>query len=351
LSVIVGPGQNAQEAALKAANAAGGIDGYKFAWKVYDGGSTPTGGLTAARLAISDHVFAVLASWSQPNAGLPALASAGIPTIGDGNASGWFGPTNLFSVIGDGFYGVSTSFFEPILQRGGNRVALVGSSLSPVIIPDYEKALAAAGGTLCLSRVGVDGTNTASITALAHEIINAHCQGVVSPTLYPGTLQLQIALNQLGAHIPVEDFVDSGPAVVKQAGSSASNLIYVNNFASPYNTSDPGIVKYLSDMKTYEPTVNLYCGNCVKAYAAAEWFLHAMGQLNGAATQQGLTAALNSTNNYTVNNLVSPIFEPSFHTTAYGLCVSAEAIENGNWVPLNGGAFPLVCGKPVAFNK
>jgi ABC-type branched-subunit amino acid transport system substrate-binding protein len=341
-----------EEAALKAANAAGGVDGYKFAWKTYDTTSTPAGGLIAARAAVADHVFAVIASWALPDTGLPTIAAAGIPTIGDGDGTAWSGPPDLFSVIGNGFSGgVSTAFFAPLIQRGYTRIALPGGTINPAIIPAYEKAVAGSGGSVCFSRVGIDGTNTASITALAHEIIGAHCQGVFSATLYPGTLQLQIALNQLGAHIPVVDLVDSGPSVIKQAGTSANNLIYANDFATAYNTSDPGIVQFLSQMKTYEPTANVYCGNCIKGYVAAEWFLKALGELNGAATQQGLIAALNSTKNYTADNLVGPINEPAFHTTGYGLCFAALAIENGNWVPLESGSFPFICGQPFAFSK
>jgi hypothetical protein len=339
-----------EEAALKAANAAGGVDGYKFAWKVYDTASTAPGGVTAARLAVSDHVFAILANWVVPDAGLPTLTTAGIPTIGDGDGPGWYGPANLFSEIGNGFAGQSTAIFAPLLQKGDKRIAITGGTVNSELVAEWTKVLAGAGATLCLSRVGVDGTNTASITALAHEIISAHCQGVVSPTLYPGTLQLQIALNQLGSHIPVEDFADTGPAVIKQAGSSADNLISLNDFASAYNTSDPGIVKYLSDMKTYEPSANVYCGNCMRGYIAAEWFLHAMGELNGPATQPGLTAALEGTQNYTVDNLQGPINEPAFHHNGFTPCFAALSIQNGNWVPLESGTFPFVCGKPVLYH-
>jgi hypothetical protein len=341
---IEGPGLQTQEAALKAANAAGGVDGYKFAWKVYDTASTPTAGLTAARLAVADHVFAVLTSWAAPNAGLPALAAAGIPTIGDGDGTGWTGPLNLFSVQGNVITQNTTSWMSVLVQRGDKRIAVTGGTINPQAATNWEHLVPVAGGTLCFGRVGIDGTNTATIAAVAHELIADHCQGVASPTLYPGTLQLQIALNGLGAHIPVVDAGDFGPAVIQQAGASANGLISADQFATPYDTADPGIVKFLSDMKTYEPGVNPYCGNCERGYIATEWFLHAMGELNGPATQQGLIAALNSTKNYTVDNLIGPITEPDFHTVG-DLCLSYSVIQNGQWVPLVGGAFPFICGK------
>jgi hypothetical protein len=290
-------------------------------------------------------VFAVLADWAIPNSGLPALAAAGVPTIGDGDGSAWSGPTNLFSVIGNVITQNTTAWMDVLVQQGYKRIAVPGGTINPTVQTDWaNKLVPLAGGTTCFSRVGIDGSNTATITAVAHEIISAHCQGVVSPTLYPGTLALQAALNGLGAHIPIVDAGDFGPAVVQQYGATANGLISANQFATPYDTADPGVVQYLSDMKTYEPSQNPYCGNCEKGFMSAEWFLHAMAQLHGPATQQGLIAALNSTKNYTVNGLVGPITEPDYHTMG-DLCLSYSVIKNGQWTALYGGAFPFKCGK------
>jgi ABC-type branched-subunit amino acid transport system substrate-binding protein len=334
-----------EEAALKAANAAGGVDGYKFTWKVYDTASSATAGLTAARLAIADHVFAILTGWAIPDAGLPALAAAGIPVIGDGDGAKWSGPTNLFSVIGNVITQNTTAWMDVLVQQGDTRIAIPGGTINPTVTTDWaSKLVPLAGGTTCFTRVGIDGTNTATVTAIAHEIISAHCQGVVSPTLYPGTLALQAALNGLGAHIPIVDAGDFGPAVTQQYGTTADGLISANQFATPYDTADPGIVEYLNDMKTYEPGVNAYCGNCEKGYMAGKWLVHAMGQLNGPATQQGLIAALNSTKNYTIDGLVGPITEPDYHTVG-DLCLSYSTIKNGQWTALIGGSFPFKCGK------
>jgi ABC-type branched-subunit amino acid transport system substrate-binding protein len=321
------------EAALKAANAAGGVNGYKFTWKVYDAGSSPTGGLNAARLVVSDHPFAVLASWAQPNSGLPSLAAAGIPTLGDGDGTGWSGPLNLFSVTGNEYTRGTTAWMEVFIKEGKKRIAIPGGTVNPEITAQWEKEVTRSGGTLCFGRTGINGTNTATIVAVAHQIISAHCQAVVSPTLYPGTLQLQVALNQLGANIPVEDLVDNGPQVIQQAGSSANNLVYTNDNATPFATDDPGVAQYLSDMKTYEPSNTPYCGRCMLGYIQAKWLFHALGQMQGTPTQQGLTAALNSTKNYTVDNLMGPINEPEFHTNG-NLCLSYQVIQNGQWVPL-----------------
>jgi ABC-type branched-subunit amino acid transport system substrate-binding protein len=343
-------GLNTLLAGLKAANAAGGVNGYKFSWKIYDAGSNPATGLIVAREAISDGDFAVLANWGRANTGLPALAAAGVPTIGDGGGgTGWTGPPDLFSVTGNVYTQNTTAWWDVLVKEGKTNIAIPGGTINPQVVAQWTKALAISGAHSCYDKVGIDGTNTASLVAVAHEIISAHCQGVVVPDLYPGALQLQIALNQLGAKIPVEDIIDSGSAVIKQAGSSADNLVYANQVATAYDTADPGVAQYLQDMQTYEPSQDPHCGRCVLGYVVSKFFLNGISHLQGPATQKNLLAVLNSTTNYTADNLVAPITFPAYHTTGT-LCLSYQIIQNGQWVPLVGGAYPFICGKRFGAN-
>jgi hypothetical protein len=66
--------------------------------------------------------------------------------------------------------------------------------------------------------------------------------------------------------------------------------------------------------------------------------------VSGTPTQKGLIDALNSTKNYTINGLVGAITEPDFHSTGT-ICLSAQVIQNGQWVPLNNSSYPFTCGK------
>jgi hypothetical protein len=235
------------------------------------------------------------------------------------------------------------------LKEGKTRIALPGGTINPDVISQFETALPITGGHLCYGRTGIVGANTASITAVAHQIISAQCQAVLSLTLYPGTLQLQIALNQLGAHIPVEDLVDAGPAVLKQAGSSADNLIYANQVASPYATADPGVVRYLNAMKTYEPNSEPHCGRCALGYVESQFLFQGLSRLTGPPTQNSLINALNSTTNFTANGLAAPITFPLYHKVG-STCLSYQTIQNGNWVPTLNNSFPFICGKTFGPN-
>jgi branched-chain amino acid transport system substrate-binding protein len=336
-----------EEAAIAAANDAGGVNGYHINYKTYDGQSTPAGGLTAARQAIADHVFAVVAASAGLQGGLPTLNSAKLPTVGDGDVPAWSNAPYLFSISGNILTQNTTAWMQVLINEGRTHIAIPGGTLNPVATENWEKLVPFAGGQLCFGRVGIDGTNTAAITALAHEIIGAHCQGVASPTMYPGTLQLQIALNALGGNVQVVDAADIGPQVIQQAGSSANNLIYANQYATPYDTADPGVAQFLSTVQKYAPGQNVYCGLCMKGYISAVWFLHALGEIQGTPTQSALVTALDSTNGYTADGLIGPITEPAFHSVGT-LCLSYSVIKKGAWVPLVGGANPFICGKRFA---
>jgi hypothetical protein len=332
-------------AALKAANATGGVNGYKFSWKIYDAGSNPATGLIVAREAIADNPFAVLAIWGRPNTGLPSLAAAGMPTIGDGGGgTGWTGPPELFSVTGNVYTQNTTAWWDVFVNEGKKEIALPGGQFSPQVVAQWAKAMPISGAHPCFVRTGIDGTNSAAIVAVAHQIIAAHCQAVLCPDLYPGALQLQISLNQLGANIPVEDIIDSGPEVIKQAGSSANNLVYANQAASPYAGKDPGVVQYLHDMKTYETEQDPYCGRCVLGYVVGKFFLNGVAQMQGLPTHKAFINLLNTVKNYSADNLVAPISFPEFHTVGT-LCLSYQTIVNGQWKALIDTANPFICGK------
>src|SRR5262249_36390799 len=241
----------------------------------------------------------------------------------------------------------TTATVQVLIDRGLKKIAIPGGTVNPGVVTIFGHIVSVAGGTVCFQRVGIDGTNTATVTAVAHQIISAGCAGVGSPTLYPGTLQLPIAVNQLGAHATVVDFGDYGPAVVQQDGANANGLIFAGLSEDLYDSADPGVAQYVADMKKYEPSTDPYCGPCMKGYISAKWFLHALAGGSGPVTQAKLVDSLNSTNGYTVDGLVGPITEPAFHTIGT-TCLSYSQIQNGQWTPLIKGAFPFFCGKRVA---
>jgi ABC-type branched-subunit amino acid transport system substrate-binding protein len=334
------------EAAINQANATGGVNGYTFKYKVYDAQSVPAGGLAAARQAIADHVFAVVADSQGLDAGLATLDAAKLPVVGDGDSPNWSGRPNIFGISGNLITQNTTAWPAVLINEGRTKVGVPGGTINPAAVTTWEQMIPQAGGSLCFGRVGIDGTNTASLVAIAHQIISSGCQGIINPTLYPGAEALQAALNQLGGNVSEVEAGDLGPAVVQQFGASINNMIYANFFASPYATEDPGVQQYQAAMAKYEPGRQTQCF-CIKGYAIGLWFLDAFRSMTAhgtAPTQAGLVNALNASSGFTANGLVPAVQEPLFHTQG-ALCLSYSVIKNGQWQSLIAGSNPFYCGK------
>jgi hypothetical protein len=347
-SVVANNTLYAMEAAIAQANASGGVNGYTFKYTVYDAQSTPVGGINVARKAIADHPFALLvASSTGLDAALATLQAAGLPTVGDGDSPNWSNRPDIFSISGNLITENTTAWLQGLVSSGRTAIGVPGGTINPAAVATWEQLVPFGGGSLCFGRTGIDGTNTASVVAVAHEVIAAHCQGLINPTLYPGAEALEAALNQLGANIPEVEARDVGPDVTSGYGSSVDNLQYANFFASPYATNDPGVQAYDAAMAKYEPGHQTQCF-CIKGYAIGLWFLHAFGQITGTPTQANLVTALDSTNGYTANNLVPPIVEPDFHTVG-AVCLSFSVIKNGQWTAVTNTANPFVCGKRYVY--
>jgi hypothetical protein len=323
------------------------VNGYTFNYKVYDAQSTPAGGLNVARQILADHPFAVIGVFSQGfDAGLPILNDAKMPVVGDGDSVNWSNRPYIFSISGNILSNNTTSAIDELLALGKTQIGVVGGTINPVAVTTWEQMVPFAGAHNCFGRTGIVGTNTAALVALAHELIAAHCQAVINPTLYPGAEALQASLNGLGANITEVEYGDIGPAVVQQYGTSINNMIYTNLFASPYATADPGVQQYLAAMAKYEPGHQTQC-ICIKGYADGLWFLDGFKAMtaNGTApSAAGLVAAMNGTTGFDANGLVPAVQEPQFHTEA-ALCQSYSVIKGGQWQTLIPGSNPYECGK------
>jgi hypothetical protein len=342
------PGLYALEAGIAEYNASP-TGKYHINYKIYDTQSSPAGGLNAARLAISDHQFAVLGMTLGLDSGLATLSAAGVPTLGNGDTVNWSNRPGIFSYEGNEITQNTTGWMDLLINQGRKNIAIpTGPTYGAAAGPTWNAEVPFAGGKTCFYRQGIDATNTATLTAVAHEIINAGCQGVDS-LLDSNTVGLQVALDQLGGNVQVVDPADFGPAVTNQYGSSANGLIYANFFASPYATGNQGVNEYLAAMKQYEPSHNPYC-ICVKGYAVAKWFAWGLDQVPASPTQTALINVLNTTHAYTEDGLIGPINEPAFHSSGQ-LCLGASIVKGGKWVSLQNGPNAMVCGKQYVFTK
>lgn len=336
------------QAAVDAANAAGGINGYKINMKIYDGQSQTATGVAALRQAINDHVSAVLAGTSTTaDSGLNALVTAGIPGFASGDSPGWFSNDKmLFPWQGNALASSTTAWMKYCIGNGRTKLAVpAGTTPGAALAANaWSKMAAVAGGRTVFERVGIDSSNSAAIQSVAQQIKNAGAQCVAS-LIYPGSPQLQVALNQLGGNIPVVEGDAYGPQVQQQFGSAADGLLYADYTASLQNTGNPGVKQYLDDMAKYERGANPACV-CAKGYATAEFFLHVLSQVKGTPTPAKIAEVANKTNGYDENGFVPPIQFPRNHTQP-GLCLGYSELKNGKWTAIQGtGPNGFVCGQP-----
>jgi ABC-type branched-subunit amino acid transport system substrate-binding protein len=339
-----GPSLYAMEAEIQEFNAQS--TAYHVNYKVYDTGSSDSTALNAARQAIADHDFAVLSTSGTMVSGVKTLSAAGVPVVGMGENPGWIGPPNAFSAVGNIITVESTSFVQQFLNEGRKKIGIVvGNSPGAVVaISTYVHQIPIVGGSVCFQRSGVNSSNTASLAALAHEIIAAGCQGVLA-ILDSNNPGLQQSLNALGGNVQELEYSDVGPSVTSAYGKQVNNLIYANTFASPYTTGSPGVNAYLSAMKTYEPSHSPIC-ICITGYIGAKFFTHALSQLTAPATPAALIQNLNSTNGYDEDGLVGPIHFPAFHTDGTP-CDGFSVIKDGQWTSQYNGSSDLLCGRTI----
>lgn len=341
------PSVAAAQAAIDAANAKGGVNGYQIKLKVYDTASSASGGVTAIRRAINDKVFAVLTDSNPADSGLSLLAASKIPGFAPGDSPSWIGKTHttLFPYEGNLSTQNSTAWMKFCVDHGRTKFAVpAGTSAGAKVYADtWAKMTAAAGGTTVLEKVGVDTSNAASIQALAQEIIDAGANCVAS-LIIGGDPQLQAAINQLGGDVWVVSPSAFGPSVEQQFGKAADHLLYANFFAALSQTSNKGVQEYLADMKKYQPKQEPL-GFWVKAYATARFFLHTLEQVKGTPTGAKVAAIANKTHGYDVDGLVPPIYFPEFHTVGQ-LCLGYSQLMSGKWQPVSGtNKLGYICGK------
>lgn len=339
--------RDAAQAAVDAANANGGVNGYKINMKVYDAGGSPATGVAAVRQAINDQPVAVLsATGSSYDSGLRFLAQSGIPGFNPGGTPGWFTSADFFPWEGVTFGASTTAYVKYCIDDVGKKIAIPGSTTPGVetVANTWAAMAQKSGGQVVFKEVGIDSSNDASIMQVATRIKDSGAQCVLS-LLIPGSPQLQVALNQLGAKIPVVEVDSYGPEIEQQLGSSADGMLYANYFTSLQNTSDPGVKQYFDDMKKYEPNANPVC-LCATGYATVKLFLHALAQVKGTPTAAKVKAAANQTNGFTAGGLVAPIEFPR-NRTEPGLCLGYSQLRGGKWTFVDGqGVNGMVCGQP-----
>jgi len=251
--------QSAAQAAVAAINASGGVAGRKLNLITCDDEFDPNKTLACAREAIQDKVAAVIGSSSilQSAEVYQLLTQANIPYIGgDGITPPELQSTIAFSEAGSAgqFYGLVAA----LRGAGDTKIAVVKCEVSNCDnVANYVVAAAKLDNVQLVRQVTAPIATT-DYSAAAATAIAGGVDGVVFVGSPPQSVPLVKALQAQGfkGNFAAAD-VEFPPNYLTALGSSAHNIFVVYELSNPTDTSWPGIVKFMADMKQYAPSAPL----------------------------------------------------------------------------------------------
>jgi branched-chain amino acid transport system substrate-binding protein len=250
------------EAAISDINAAGGVNGHQVKLDFCDTQYSVNGEIDCARQMVSDHVVAVInPDFLADQTGEPykILAQAGIPVVGDSGLSpaGMASP-NSFPLAG-GMPGWVFGADDNAIRAGATKVSVV-SDTNPAA--EFAGKLAAAGLALAkvkpVAVVTADPSSDPTFSSAAAKATAGGVNGIVvamAPTNLP---KFVVAVRQAGYKGIISSLSAIVPNQIIAALKTAANGILLSSqTAQITDTSNPGVAKFLADMKRYQPSAVL----------------------------------------------------------------------------------------------
>ncbi|HEV3053126.1 MAG TPA: ABC transporter substrate-binding protein [Solirubrobacteraceae bacterium] len=250
------------EAAISDINAAGGVSGHQVKLDFCDTQYSVNGEIDCARQMVSDHVVAVInPDFLADQTGEPykILAQAGIPVVGDSGLSpaGMASP-NSFPLAG-GMPGWVFGADDNAIRAGATKVAVV-SDTNPAA--EFAGKLAAAGLALAkvkpVAVITADPSSDPTFSSAAAKATAGGVNGIVvamAPTNLP---KFVVAVRQAGYKGIISSLSAIVPTQIIAALKTAANGILLSSqTAQITDTSNPGVAKFLADMKKYQPSAVL----------------------------------------------------------------------------------------------
>ena len=265
-SILSGPAATAgqgTDAGIKAymdtVNAAGGVNGYKFAFNEQDNAYNPAQSATVARTLVSNNVFCIVTEGSNPLAAtVPITNPHQIPIFAEANGETFDPPASPYQYS----YGINPSYHA--LADQGAQFVLDGLHETKAATVDlnnagediangeFTKYFKAHGGTVVDSEV-------TQLTTTDYSPFAEKLKASGAPVVYTFVLDselpgLQKAAAAIGYHPKWVTWFDPYTTGYLQLAGPLAAGVYVSYFLTPLNdTSDPQVAAYLTAMKKYEP--------------------------------------------------------------------------------------------------
>ena len=316
------------QAAAAAINKAGGINGHKIDMLTCNNQDNANQSLKCARMAVSEHVVAVVGQADlYSNESLPLLQAAGIPSVGlftVDNPQDQTSPMSFMLNAGSvgSFLGAPFLLAQHHIKSVVEAVATapVAVSQAKLIVPLLKQAGVAFKGTVSVPLTGV--TDYAPYAAQLKKTGAQAIIGVIPTTVLDG---VGGATNSIGYNpLILMDSQVVGEPDVASTPSLESHLFLSSPYASPRDTSNPLIAAYVKDSAAFagksqtawlaSTKFDSGWSNAVDSwlstYAVAKAYAHSGGALSSSA----LLKVLNDKS--TSISLFGQTWMPAYHNTS-----------------------------------
>jgi branched-chain amino acid transport system substrate-binding protein len=246
------------EAAISDINAAGGINGHQVKFDFCDTTYSANKEIDCARQMVADKVVAVINPdflADQTGRAYQVLAAAGIPIVGDsGLAPGGMASPNSFPLSG-GIPGWVFGADDNALRAGATKIAVV-QDINPS--SEFAGKLAVAGLAAAKLKptalVTADPSSDPSLSSAAAKAIAGGTNGVVAAMAPANVPKLIVALRQAGYKGIISSLSAIVPnQIITALKSAADGILLSSQTALVTDTANPGVAKFLADMKKYQP--------------------------------------------------------------------------------------------------
>jgi ABC-type branched-subunit amino acid transport system substrate-binding protein len=339
----------AEEAAIDAINAAGGVNGHPLKLDWCDTKNDANGEFTCMRQLTDDKVTAIVAPGlivDQSSRGLKYAASKGIPIIGgQGLSPAEFSTPGVFPLSG-GIPGWSYGQVAELVKEGAKKIALFGDNeAGSLYILSFTQSAMQLAGIKPVRYVKTDQNADPTFSQGAAKAIAGDVDAVIfdsSPTYGAKAVQ---ALRGAGFKGPIASITGVFTApIIKSLGANAENLYLTSQTALSTDTSNPGVQAFLAGMKKIAPNDDAN-ETAMTAWTATQLFAKVAATVQGGITAKSVLDAMDNLSTpidlqtagpYQVKGVTSPLKD---YPQMYNTQVALGVVKSGALVPFGDGGF------------
>lgn len=336
------------EARLKAANAAGGVDGRQITTVWRDDRFTPAGNVQAARDLLRDNVFAVLeyTAYSQESAGL--FHEEGVPVLGVADEPIWADNSNMFPLaylLDDS--DATTTLGAFVSAQGGTSAAVVATSITTsarLYAEAARRSLEAAG-----VRVAYMDTNATTYSPqLVDRIVRSGADSIISLAPFDIYTAALAEASEAGRPFTVAvSPIAYNASLLNTETARALAGTYAPVGFTAIERKLPAQTSYLSAMSTYAPEMQPATQlSSIYGYIAADMFVRGLQTQDGCPTRASFVQGLRGITSYDGAGLLNQKIDLSAPERAMDPCTDFVRLSPGGdaFEPVGTGP---VCGQPL----